>query len=261
MAALQFRSPVPILDCHGHLGVHPDFPAYKTDAEDMLRVMDALDIERLAVTSTLACYSDAPRGNAEVAALLARHPNRFIGYVTVNPHPSGEASRELERWSGWHRPPLIKMHPDLHQAPVDAEGYRPVWEYANAQRAIVLVHTWDSDPNCGPLRLLPIALAYPRARILLGHSGVTWRGYTQAVAVARQAPNAFLDLSGSQGHRGVIEYCVAAVGAERILFGSDLPYLEASATLGRVLAAQLSDEQKRLILRENFRRLLEEEGS
>lgn len=258
MNPAAFRAPVPIVDCHGHLGVHPDFPAYKTEPEEMLQVMDALNIERLAITSTLACYSDAPRGNAEVAACLARHGDRFLGYVTVNPHPPGEAARELERWANWHRPPLIKMHPDLHQAPVEAAGYRPVWEYADATGGIVLVHTWDSDGNCGPLRLLPIARAYPGARIILGHSGVTWRGYEQAIVVARQAPNTYLDLSGSQAHRGILERCVAEVGAERILFGSDMPYLEAAAPLGRVLAAQLPEAAKALILRGNFCRLLGE---
>lgn len=256
-AVSAFRSPVPILDCHGHLGVHPDFPAYRTEPEDMLRVMDALNIERLAVTSTLACYSDCPRGNAEVDALLHRFPTRFLGYITVNPNPPGEALAELQRWSHFHHPPLIKMHPDLHQYAVDGPGYEPVWVFAQRAAAIVLVHTWDSDPNCGPLRLAPIARAHPRAKILLGHSGVTWRGYEQAIAVARQVPNVYLDITGSQSHRTVLERCAAAIGAERILFGSDMPFLEAAMPLGRVLAADLPDAAKELILRGNFHRLLE----
>ena len=48
------RSPVPIFDCHGHLGTHPDFPAWKQASEDMLQVMDLLNIEVLAITSTLS---------------------------------------------------------------------------------------------------------------------------------------------------------------------------------------------------------------
>ena len=252
------KSPIPIYDCHGHLGVHPDFPAYKTQPEEMLAVMDLLNIEVLAITSTLGCYNDCPRGNAEVDAVLRRHGDRFRGYITVNPNPPGQAIEELRKWAHFHSPPLIKLHPSLHKYPVHGEHYRPVWEYADQTRAIVLVHTWDSDPNCGPSLFPPIALAHPGARILLGHSGVTWRGYMQAIEAAEAAPNLYLDLSGSQNHRLILERCVERLGPERILLGSDLPFLEASMTIGRVLTADLPDAAKEKILRTNFLQMLNE---
>lgn len=246
------RSPVPVFDCHGHVGTHVDFPAYKANPESMVAVMDHLNIERLAVTSTLACYNDCPRGNTEVDALLKRWPKRFLGYITVNPSPPGQALDELSRWRHFHQPPLIKLHPGLHHYPVTGKHYQPVWDYAGQTGAIVLVHTWDSDPNCGPLLFPPIARAHPRARILLGHSGVTWRGYHQAIEAAEHAPNLYMDLSGSQNHRLILEHAVDRLGAERILFGSDLPYLEASMTLARVLTSRIPDSAKERILRTNF---------
>lgn len=252
------RSPIPVLDCHGHLGTHVDFPAYKADPESMLAVMDHLNIERLAVTSTLACYNDAPRGNADVDVLLTRYPDRFLGYVTVNPNPPGQALAELERWSHFHTPPLIKLHPGLHRYPVSGPNYQPIWDYANQTHAVVLVHTWDSDPNCGPLMFPALAKAYARARILVGHSGVTWRGYHQAMDAAAEAPNLYLDLSGSQNHRLILERCVERLGPARILFGSDLPYLEAAMTLARVLTARIPDAAKEQIVRTNFLRLIGE---
>jgi predicted TIM-barrel fold metal-dependent hydrolase len=252
------RSPIPIFDCHGHLGTHPDFPAWKQGYEDMLQVMDLLNVEVLAITSTLACSNDCPRGNAEVAEVLRKYPQRFRGYITVNPRPPGEALGELERWSYFHRPPLIKLHPECHQYPVDGDYYRPIWDYANQTHAVVLVHTWDSDPKCGPLLLGPIAHAFPQAKIILGHSGVTWRGYEQSFTVAADASNTFLDITGSQSHRTIIERAVARLGAHRVLFGSDMPYLEAAMVLGRLLSARISDEDREKILRGNFARLLEE---
>jgi hypothetical protein len=255
------KSPIRIFDCHGHLGVHPDFPAYKQTPEEMLQVMDLVNIEVLAITSLRACNNDCPRGNAEVAEVLRKHPQRFRGYITVNPRPPGEALRELERWSYFHRPPLIKLHPDCHQYPVNGEHYRPAWDYANQTHAVVLVHTWDSDPICGPLLFGPIAHAFPQAKIILGHSGVTWRGYEQSFAVAADASNAFLDIAGSQSHRTIIERAVARLGAHRVLFGSDMPYLEAAMVVGRVLSARISNEDREKILRANFARLLEEDAA
>lgn len=250
------RSPIAVADCHGHHGVHPDFPTYKASPEEMIAVMDHLNIELLAITSTLACYNDCPGGNAEVDQVLRKHPGRFLGYITVNPNPPGQAIAELERWKHFHSPPLIKLHPATHKYPVTGKHYTPIWEYADATSAVVLVHTWDSDPNCGPLLFPAIARAHPNARILLGHSGVTWRGYHQAIEAAKAADNLFLDLSGSQNHRLILEHCVEQLGAERILFGSDLPFLEAAMTLGRVLASDISDSAKEQILRTNFLRLV-----
>ena len=221
----------------------------------MLAVMDHLNIETLAITSTLACYNDCPRGNAEVDVVLQQYPRRFWGYITVNPNPPGQALAELEKWRQFHSPPLIKLHPGLHKYPVHGKHYEPIWDYADKTEAIVLVHTWDSDPNCGPSLFPPIARAHPHARILLGHSGVTWRGYMQAIDAAKSASNLLLDLSGSQNHRLVLEQCVKEIGAERILFGSDLPFLEASMTMGRVLTSDISDIAKEQILRTNFLRL------
>jgi predicted TIM-barrel fold metal-dependent hydrolase len=246
------RSPIPVADSHGHLGVHPDFPAYKFSPEEMIAVMDHLNIERLAITSTLACYNDCPRGNAEVDAVLRRFPSRFWGYITLNPNPPGQGLRELENWAHFHTPPLIKFHPSLHKYPVNGKHYQPLWDYANETEAVVLVHTWDSDPNCGPLMFPAIAKSYPKARILLGHSGVTWRGYLQSIEAAESAPNLYLELCGSQNHRLILEKCVDRLGPHRILFGSDLPFLEASMTLARVLTANVSDAAKESILRYNF---------
>jgi len=250
------KSPIPIIDCHGHIGVHPDFPAYKATVEEMLQVMDLLNIERLAITSTLACYNDCPRGNEQVAKVLDQYPSRFLGYITVNPDPPGQAVKQLEKHSHFHTPPLIKVHPTCHRYPIDGPNYLPVWDYANQTRAIVLVHTWDSDPLCGPLLLGPIAQSFPNARILLGHAGVTWRGYEQALKVAQGHPNTVLDIAGSHSHRTIIEHCVNKIGAERILFGSDMPFLEAALSLGRVLTSQISSLEKELILRSNFLRLI-----
>lgn len=252
------RSPIPVADSHGHIGTHPDFPAYRSAPAEMLAVMDLLNIGRLAVTSLLACYNDCPRGNQDVAELLECYPDRFWGYVTVNPNPPGQALAELEKWARFHRPPLIKFHPSLHKYPVHGKNYRPVWDYANQTGAVILVHTWDSDPNCGPLLFPPIAREFPNARILLGHSGVTWRGYMQAMDAAEAAPNLFLELAGSQHHRLILERAVERLGPERIVFGSDLPFLEASMTLGHVLTARIPDAAKERILRANFLELIGE---
>jgi len=120
------------------------------------------------------------------------------------------------------------------------------------------VHTWESHAYCSPTHLPAIGRTYPNAQILVGHSGVTWRGYEQAMDAASATPNLYLELCGSQRHRTVIQRCVERLGAERVLYGSDAPFLEPASTLADVLTADIPDQAKELILRYNFLRLLGE---
>jgi predicted TIM-barrel fold metal-dependent hydrolase len=153
---------------------------------------------------------------------------------------------------------MIKLHPYLHRYPVTGPNYRPMWEFAHQTGAVVLSHTWESDPTCGPLLFEEIARQFSHARIVLGHSGVTRKGYEESIQVARKHGNLYLDTTGSQSHNGILEHCDAKVGSDRILFGSDLPFLEAAMGIGRVVFARLSDSRKEAILGQNFRRLVEE---
>ncbi len=74
--------------------------------------------------------------------------------------------------------------------------------------------------------------------------------------VVAAEPNLYLDTASSVGHRGDFAQWVQAVGAHKLLFGSDTPWTCASFQLGRVLLAPIREEEKRLVLGENMARLL-----
>jgi predicted TIM-barrel fold metal-dependent hydrolase len=61
---------------------------------------------------------------------------------------------------------------------------------------------------------------------------------------------------GDAIYSGLIEWAVANAGAENILFGTDTPLYSASAHRARIDGAEITDDQKRLILRDNAERLL-----
>ncbi len=48
---------------------------------------------------------------------------------------------------------------------------------------------------------------------------------------------------------------VHEAGADRVLFGTDLPFLDPRPQLGRVAFAKISDDEKRLILGLNASRI------
>jgi predicted TIM-barrel fold metal-dependent hydrolase len=54
---------------------------------------------------------------------------------------------------------------------------------------------------------------------------------------------------------GLLEQMVAGAGADRVLFGSDIPFVDPRGQLGRVAFARLPDDALRLIFGGNARRL------
>ncbi|MEQ9071196.1 MAG: hypothetical protein RLO18_30960, partial [Gimesia chilikensis] len=55
---------------------------------------------------------------------------------------------------------------------------------------------------------------------------------------------------------GFIEMAVRELGAERVVFGSHLPSRSLGTELCKVTCAQITEQEKFLILGENYRRLL-----
>jgi predicted TIM-barrel fold metal-dependent hydrolase len=88
----------------------------------------------------------------------------------------------------------------------------------------------------------------------MAHIGGDWQRGIKAV---RDLPNVMIDICGSIVDCGMIEMAVEELDAGRILFGTDLPDIGFWSNLGKVTGADITDEQKNLILYENAVRLLE----
>jgi len=259
----QVKSALPlgetdVLDCHGHIGSWPTVHMPRSSVEQTIETMDRLGVKRLCLSPFLGCFCDFKRGNDLLAEAVAQYPQRLIGQFTINPNYADEILPELERCESRYGVRMIKIHPFCHEYPADGQGYRQLWEYADEKKKIVLTHTWESDKTCGPELFAPIARRYPDVKIILAHAGVTQRGCEEAISAAGGHDNLFLDTASSQPHIGMIERFVNEVGADRVLFGSDVPLLEPAAQLGRIAYARIKETDKEKILGLNLKRLLGE---
>ena len=240
-----------IFDCHGHIG--PSFvhhiPGH--DADSMVQTMDRLGVDVMCISGEAGIGCDHCAGNDLVAEAIRTFPNRFIGYASINPNHAEETDEELNRCFRDLGLKAIKIHPTFHGYPADGPHYRAVWEFAAQEGCPVLAHTQGGDANATPKRFDSIAGQYPNVPIILGHAGNTLAGVEEAIGVAREHDNIYLDLNFSTYHYGLVEYLIDQVSIDKLVFGSDCSWNSLSYFLGIILYAKIGNGDKEKILGAN----------
>ena len=144
---------------------------------------------------------------------------------------------------------------DYWQVPVTDDRFHVMYQYAHDRRLPILIHTWDG-PWDSPALLKDIVKQYPDAFFLLGHAGGGDGGRRQAVELARENPNVFLEFCGSFCSRIPWEQTFREVGPDQIVFGTDTTGHDAGWELGRYLSRDLPASMIRPALGANMRRIL-----
>jgi hypothetical protein len=204
---------------------------------------------------------DTMRENDAIAAAMRAHPDRFpIGLAGVEVRHEERALEELERafrTLGLHG---LAFHAIFQGFTVGAGGVLdPLLDLADQRGALCLMHAM---PEAGgfsmesPRAIGALAARYRNVTFIMGHPAITEDQRAVAMEAAAGRENLHLDLA-FQHSSETVEVLVRALGAERILFGSDSPFRDPKATIASVQAARISDAQKERILGANARELIE----
>ena len=245
---------VPVVDAHAHLGPFPMIHAPFADAAGLLASMDRTGIRLTCVSSSYAICADYRRGNDEVAAVLRAHPDRFAGYAVINPHYPEDIERELARCLDELGCWAVKLHPAIHQYPPDGPAYRRVYAWMNERGGAILSHTFGDARELDRL-----SATYPNVVFIQGHEAGAYDGRTPSpyAPLLCERDNVYLDTTLSIVRQGAIEMLVEAAGADRLLFATDVPFLDNAHQIGRITHARIPEEDKRKILGSNALGLLE----
>ena len=260
---------IPAIDVHAHYG-------------DYLRGDDALVdhwlscsaqgvVERarlqagieLSIASPLAGLmprggSDPVTANEEAAATVAGTEG-LLQWVIVHPDVP-RTFEQAERMLAEEQCVGIKLHPEEHQYPIQEHG-SAMFELAARHDAVVLVHS--GDPLSLPVDFLPWADEFPGITLLLAHlgngGGAAGDPTLQVRAIqASRHDNVLVDTSSARSMLpGLVEWAVAEVGAEKILFGTDTPLYSVSMQRARIDHAEITDREKHAILYKNAQRVLD----
>lgn len=240
-----------VIDFHGHVG-RWDHLGMVDDPRSILRAMDAVGIDQACVFDIF--HPDGTQGNDRTAAFVARHPERFIGFAYISPLQPERMHPELERAVDRLGMRAIKIYAPYTPFEYDHPVWDPVYRFAHERSLAILAHTGvDAEPR----HLEQAAARFPGANFVAGHSGNEEPYRRQAIEACHRCPNFFLETCSTYRTPGVIEDLVARAGADRVLYGSDLPLMDPRSQLGKIVTAAIDDRAKKLILGENACRLLQ----
>ena len=245
---------IKIIDSHCHMGYWHNFKVPCGTADGMLVSMDTLGIDVAFVSAHSAIGPDHTHGNDLVLAALDKYPQRFFGYATINPAYTSDIKSELNRCLAVPGMRGVKLHPSSHGLPIDHQFNHLVYEIADQRALPVLIHVWGKDDvkTIGKL-----AGQYRNISFLMGHCGADVRAMEHAIDVVGQHAKVYGDLALSLGREGNIEWLAREMGAKKILFATDMPFLDPRPTFGRLALADISDKEKTDIFGGNIARLLE----
>ena len=187
---------------------------------------------------------DVTMGNDAMLELCAREGDRVRMMVTVNPNHTDHALNEIDRCV---RQGAIGVKL-LASRRADDPLLDPVCERAAASGLPVLHHIWQHRRREWPSQeisdgvdLAVLARRHPTVSFILAHIG-GGGDYHHTFHAVRDVPNIYPDLSGSGVDRGMLDDAAAALGARRLLWGSDLTMCTGLAKLRALPHAGLSAE-------------------
>jgi len=249
-----------VIDMHTHMGASNIlYSPYRT-ADSMVEAMDDCNIEFVVCNHFEDLHGTG--GHVKITEAMNKYPDRFKGYYCANPQLPFD--RDAIHKAFQENPGFVgfKLGPDYHRTPLTHPDYAPIMELADDCKMLVLCHTFADATSgycCNDAKEVEgVVSRYPNIRFLMGHS---IQGQTDwAIEIAKKYPNAYLELCDTCRLNGMVEKMARSSGAEKMVYGTDAPLQTHNFQMGCVIGARISDEEKKLILRDNALRLLATTG-
>src|SRR6266446_1053723 len=248
-----------IWDLHCHLsGFEGRTPDEKM--AQMILYADRMGVDRLCVYMGYPFDNDpSPEKlrahNNQVLQAISHWHDRAFGFVYLNPKHLQFSLDELNRCV--RDGPMVGVKLWVAQR-ANTPELDPIVERAAKLKAVIFQHTWaKTDGNLAgestPMDVAELARRHPSVPIVCGHTGGNWEIGIRAI---RGVKNLYSDLAGSDPTAGYVEMAVRELGADRVIYGSDVAGRSFASQLGKVMGARIPQAARDQIFAANLRRLM-----
>jgi len=248
-----------MIDMHMHVkGAGVDWNWDHNDR--IIEAADALGIEQVAVsipvTRGMPTFARVRECNDAVIDAMRQYEGRILGWCYAIPGQK-QSIEEIDRCldAGMIG---IKLY---NQYKIWDPAVHPVLEKAINEGVPILEHAGHAttpifqqqQPNISDAAdFVRAANLYPECMLIEAHigGGGDWEW---SIKELRGVPSVYLDTSGSIIDERMIEMCVRELGANRLLFGTDMTM---EGGVGKLLAADLTRAQQEMIFYQNWEKII-----
>ena len=238
------------------------------ELEDMLRRMDAADIEKAFLIAAKIGRLGLPASYhipyQVVVDAVKAYPDRFFGLAGIDPFEGMAGVRELERavselgFIGAHvYPHWFELAPDHAKyypfyakcvelgVPIQLQvGQSLIYSPANPMRSVGQ-----------PITLDAVACDFPELKLIGIHIGIPW--HDEMIAMAWKHPNVYI---GSDAHapkywpQSFVRY-LNSYGQDKVVFGTDFPVIDFGRAMDEIAGLDLKPEVLAKLLRRNAEKI------
>lgn len=240
-----------IVDGHVHIGKSTRLQI-NIDGEGLVRIADSIGVDKLCCTDLTALFYDMHEGNRLLYDEMRRFPDRILGYASLHSTRFGkEALDEIRLCREEYGMRGLKIY-STPEMSIAEPAMIPIMELCSELKMPILAHTTPAECEYLMTRV-------PEAQFIMAHAGgqpFANGDWNRAIMVAQRFPNLYLDTACSTVDTGFVEACVHALGADRVIFGTDVPLLDPWPQLAKVKESRLTEAQRELLMGGNILRLM-----
>jgi predicted TIM-barrel fold metal-dependent hydrolase len=222
--------------------------------------------ERAETEAYTAIIGRLRRRNAWTCEVGREHP-RLIPFIGLDPgmtEPELLEEIETRRAEGARG---IKLHPAAQRFYPNDERLAPVYARAADLGWPVIFHSGAfalgpaSTNQASVEHFPPLLEAFPNLTVVLGHMG--FGEFETCAQIAAEFQNAMFDccfaVNGTEPSPAISDEAAVVgfrwTGIDRVMFGSDYPWLDPALDAARINRLPLSEREKRAVLHENAARV------
>ena len=207
-------------------------------------------------------YASKPN-NGSVAEFVSKFPEKFIGYVGLDPHKGMRAVRELQCAVEKQGFKGAAIDPYLAQIYVNDAKYYPLYAKC-CELAVPMVITTGTAtlvPNAVIDHVAPryidfVARDFPELKIVVSHGGYPW--VNEMIIVAQRNENVYLELSEYEFFPLADTYihAVNTIISDKVMYASAHPFVDFKEALKNYEKLPFKPEVREKVLYKNAARLL-----
>jgi hypothetical protein len=251
---MKLDLPEEVCDVHVHVGEYFSGIDVSFPLEKLTKIMDKYRIE-----CALVCSSEVNLDKETLRIIKALKNNRKL-YALIRTNSANyklpEYLRSMERLlQNNDRIIGLKVNPSTEKHRITDDIYKGALEVLNDRNAVLLLHCGRWLEMSGWQYGIEVARHYPKINVILAHMGGTHPDLSfPAIEASRPLTNVWMDTSQTR-QIVVLERGIEKLGAERIFFGSDMPWGDYLQNLVGILQLKLNESQLNKVLRENFKKI------